>query len=68
MLTEKKPSRQTSKMLSLRVDDELFYTLKALSLQTEVDCSTIGRIVLADFLLKARENPPYNVEEIKALL
>jgi hypothetical protein len=53
MLVEKR--QQTTKMISFRADDEMFYALKALSQISGVESSTLGRLAIATFLYKVRK-------------
>lgn len=65
MFVENKP--ETAKMLSARVDSEMFYSLKALSNQVGQGTSTIMRLALVKLLEKAREKKPTSWEELKNL-
>lgn len=59
--------RKTTKMLNVRVDDEMFYSLKALSDRTSMGISPIMRLALAQLLAKAREKKPSSWDELKNL-
>ena len=65
MFIEKTP--HTSKMLSMRVDDEMYYSLRALSDKLNMDISTIVRLAVANLLIKARERTPESWDELKSL-
>jgi len=65
MFVEKKP--EASKMLSARVDQEMFYSLKALSQQVEMGTSAITRLAVYKLLEKARESKPMTWEQLKDL-
>ena len=64
MFIEKKAD--THKMISVRVDDEMFYTLKALSQRTNTATSLIMRLALMNLLMKTRANPPNSWDELKS--
>jgi predicted transcriptional regulator len=64
MFVEAKP--ETNKMLSMRVDDEMFYTLKALSQRINISTSVIMRLAVMHLLMQTRENPPNSWDELKA--
>lgn len=67
MLVETKA--QTGKMLSVRTDSEMFYALKALSDQTQVDSSTIMRLAVAKLIEKARTLPqPISWDDLKQIV
>jgi hypothetical protein len=53
MLVEKR--QQTTKMVSFRADDEMFFGLKALAQMSGVDSSTLARLAVATFLYKVRK-------------
>jgi len=63
MFVESKPD--THKMLSMRVDEEMFYTLKALSQRVNTSTSVIMRLALLHLLSRTRENPPNSWDELK---
>lgn len=64
MLIEK--LAQAGRMLSTRTDDEMFFALKALSQQTNVDTSTLMRFAIATLLKKARSlEQPVSWEDLK---
>jgi len=65
MFVEKEP--QASKMLSARVDQEMFYSLKALSQQLGVGTSAITRLAVFKLLEKAREEKPTTWDQLKNL-
>jgi predicted DNA-binding protein len=65
MFVEKEP--QASKMLSARVDQEMFYSLKALSQQLGVGTSAIARLAVFKLLEKAREEKPTTWDQLKNL-
>lgn len=65
MFIEKKP--ETAKMLSARVDGEMFYSLKALSDQVNMGTSAIVRLAVVKLLEKAREKKPMSWDELKNL-
>lgn len=60
------PKSDTQKMLSMRVDDEMFYSLKALSQSINTSTSVLIRLALHNLLTNTRENPPNNWEELKS--
>jgi predicted DNA-binding protein len=67
MLVETKA--RTGKMLSVRTDQEMFYALKALSDQTQVDSSTIMRLAVAKLIEKARTLPqPISWDDLKQIV
>jgi hypothetical protein len=64
MLIEK--LAQAGRMLSTRTDDEMFFALKALSQQTNVDTSTLMRLAIATLLKKARSlEQPVSWDDLK---
>lgn len=64
MLIEK--LAQAGRMLSTRTDDEMFFALKALSQQTNVDTSTLMRLAIATMLQKARKlEQPVSYDDLK---
>jgi DNA-binding MurR/RpiR family transcriptional regulator len=65
MFVEKEP--QASKMLSARVDQEMFYSLKALSQQLGVGTSAITRLAVFKLLENAREEKPTTWDQLKNL-
>lgn len=65
MFVEKKP--ETSKMLSARIDQEMFYSLKALSNQVGMGTSAITRLAVVKLLEKAREQKPTTWDQLKNL-
>ena len=65
MFVERKP--ETSKMLSARVDQEMFYSLKALSDQVGMGTSAITRLAVVKLLEKARQEKPTTWEQLKKL-
>lgn len=65
MFVERKP--ETSKMLSARVDQEMFYSLKALSDQVGMGTSAITRLAVVKLLEKARQEKPTTWEQLKNL-
>ena len=65
MFVERKP--EASKMISLRVDQEMYYSLKALSQQVDMGASAITRLAVYKLLEKAREEKPLTWEQLKDL-
>ncbi|UCF70829.1 MAG: hypothetical protein JSW49_00705 [candidate division WOR-3 bacterium] len=65
MFVEKKP--EASKMLSARVDQEMFYSLKALSQQVGMGTSAITRLAVYKLIEKAREEKPTTWDQLKNL-
>lgn len=67
MLIEK--LAQAGRMLSTRTDDEMFFALKALSQQTNVDTSTLMRLAIATLLKKARSlEQPVSWDDLKRII
>jgi len=61
--------KQTTRMISFRADDEMFFALKALSQMSGVDSSTLGRVAVASLIEKARKlEQPITWDDIKRVL
>jgi predicted transcriptional regulator len=64
MLIELHPS--TTKTITCRVDDELYYSLTALSQSVRKDRSVLVRKFLVDGIEKARKTRPTNFFELSS--
>lgn len=60
--------KQTTRMISFRADDEMFFALKALSQMSGVDSSTLARFAVASLIVKARKlEQPITLDDIKKI-
>lgn len=65
MFVERKP--EASKMISLRVDAEMYYSLKALAQQVDMGASALTRLAIYKLIEKAREEKPTTWDQLKNL-
>lgn len=67
MLIEVNRTPSTQHMVSTRIDDEMYYSLEALSGQLNVGRSDLVRLAIANLIIKAREKNPMSWEHFKTL-
>ena len=58
------PSPDSTRMISFRSDDEMAFSLDALSASLRTNRSTLCRIAVLKLILEARTNRPTQLQEI----